>query len=219
MPDQIRSGACMRVARGVALPKGYLLAVLLARRIVRPVLAMALAIAPALAQPAAPATETRQGEPADAGTSDHIPPARWTSTPVRPFPKASDNALTAELASHRGKPVLVNFWASWCPPCREELPDLQRFAVAEKARGLVVLTVAVADQRKTVTDLLWELGVDLPVVFDPYQSISRAWGAFGLPTSVLLDRRHRIRYRAVGVVDWQAEPTREAVAKVMAATR
>jgi thiol-disulfide isomerase/thioredoxin len=171
------------------------------------------------AQSAPPAPDATRSPATAAGEPDAIPPARWDAVPARPFPKANDGALAAALALHRGKPVLVNFWASWCPPCREELPDLQRFANDEKKRGLVVLTVAVADQRKAVADLLRDVGVDLPVVFDPDQSISRAWSAFGLPTSILLDRRHRIRYRAVGVVDWRGEPTREAVAKVIAATR
>jgi thiol-disulfide isomerase/thioredoxin len=189
------------------------------RCIVRLAAACLMAALPALAQSAVPAADAASAAPAASGEPDLVPPARWKVVPPRPFPKARDAALTTALASHRGKPVLINFWASWCPPCREELPDLQRFANDEKTRGLVVLTVAVADQRKAVADLLRDLGVDLPVVFDPDQSISRVWGAYGLPTSVLLDRRHRIRYRALGVVDWQDEPTREAVAKVISATR
>jgi thiol-disulfide isomerase/thioredoxin len=172
--------------------------------------------------PSATAADEGHAPPASGPAAEPaapIPSARWTSTPIRPRPGPDNSPLALALAAHRNRPVLINFWASWCPPCRDELPDLQRFAQAVGPNGLVVLTVAVADRRPAVDAVFRELGVELPVVLDPDQAVSRAWGAFGLPTSVLLDRRHRIRYRALGVVDWQAEPTRQAVAKVMAMTR
>jgi thiol-disulfide isomerase/thioredoxin len=169
---------------------------------VRGVLALALSCA----------TSAFAGEAAEGATA--VPPARWTEVPAKPFPRASNDGLTHALASQRGRPVLVHFWASWCPPCREELPEVQRIATAAPGHGITVITVAVADRKKTVEDLFWELGVDLPVIHDPDQSISRAFGAYGLPTSYLLDRHHRIRFRAVGVVDWHAAPTRRAFDRV-----
>ena len=143
-----------------------------------------------------------------------VPPARWVNTPVKPFPRADDDSLTRLLATHRGQPILINFWATWCPPCRDELPALHHFAATARERGLTVITVAVADQKKAVEDLLWEIDVTLPVVHDPYQSISRAFGAYGLPTSYLLDRKHRVRYRAVGVVNWTDPATLQAIDRV-----
>ncbi|MDZ4254227.1 MAG: TlpA disulfide reductase family protein [Sulfuritalea sp.] len=125
----------------------------------------------------------------------------------RSVPVGADRRLAQLLAQHRGKAVVINFWATWCEPCREEMPGLARLAARWQARGLVVLTVAVADNAKRVDDFLWETLPDkqtLPVLHDREQTISRAWGARVLPTSVVLDRRHRVVLRGMGAIDWDA---------------
>jgi transglutaminase-like putative cysteine protease/thiol-disulfide isomerase/thioredoxin len=130
--------------------------------------------------------------------------AEWLVVPAASPPGADDDALHALLASWKGRPVIINFWASWCEPCREEMPSLQRLARRQPPQGLAVATVAVADQRTTLDRFLAENAVQLPVVDDREQSISRAWGARVLPTTVILDRRHRIRLRAQGTIDWDS---------------
>ena len=129
---------------------------------------------------------------------------------VRPqsLPTASAASLAAALAPFKHRPVLINFWASWCEPCREEMPALHRLAQRYRSQGLGVLTVAVADNDKRAADLIWETAgelPELPVVHDRDQAVSRAWEARMLPTTVVLDRRHRIVLRARGVVDWDAK--------------
>lgn len=124
--------------------------------------------------------------------------------PPRTVPASADRRMAKALAQHKGKPVLVNFWASWCPPCREEMPALARLATRWKGRGFAVLTVAVADNEKLVEDFLWEVSVELPVLHDREQTISRAWGARMLPTTLVLDRRHRIVATGTGAIDWDA---------------
>jgi thiol-disulfide isomerase/thioredoxin len=123
------------------------------------------------------------------------------------LPAAADVRLKQALAQHKGKPVVVNFWATWCEPCREEMPSLARLASRWQAKGLTVLTVAVADNAKRVEDFLWETLPDqqtLPVVHDREQTISRAWGARMLPTTLILNRQHRIVARGMGAIDWDA---------------
>ncbi len=123
------------------------------------------------------------------------------------MPGGADTRLAEMLKAHRGKPVLVNFWATWCEPCREEMPSLGRLAARWQAKGLTVLTVAVADNDKRVTEFLWETLPDkqiLPVLHDREQGISRAWGARMLPATVILDRRHRIVAKGLGAIDWDA---------------
>ena len=123
-----------------------------------------------------------------------------TSPPARP----SDRRLHDLLATSKGKPVLINFWASWCQPCQEEMPSLHRVAKRYRDRGLVVATVAVADNAQNAADFLWANDIELPLLLDPAQGLSIPWGARALPTTVILDRRHRIRLRGQGAIDWDA---------------
>jgi thiol-disulfide isomerase/thioredoxin len=129
--------------------------------------------------------------------------------PVAPrsMPAGDDRRLAQMLAAHKGKAVLVNFWATWCEPCREEMPALARLASRWQVQGLTVLTVAVADNAKRVEDFLWEALPDqqtLPVLHDREQTISRTWEARMLPTTVVLDKQHRIVARGTGAIDWDA---------------
>jgi thiol-disulfide isomerase/thioredoxin len=130
-------------------------------------------------------------------------------TPVKPLapPRTTDARFHQQLAHFKGKPVLLNFWATWCEPCREEMPALHRLAVRGEGFGMKVLTVAVADNAKRVDEFLWEIlppKASLPVVHDREQVISRAWGVTMLPTTLLLDKRHRIVARGHGAIDWDA---------------
>ena len=140
--------------------------------------------------------------------------------PVAPrsMPASDDRRLAQLLERHNGKPVVLNFWATWCEPCREEMPSLARLGTRWQARGLTVLTVAVADNAKRVEDFLWETLPErqtLPVLHDREQTISRAWGARVLPTTVVLDRRHRIVLHGQGAIDWDAPAIDKQLTKLI----
>ena len=121
-----------------------------------------------------------------------------------PLPTIRNARLTEALAQRDGSPVIVNFWASWCEPCRDEMPSLQRLANRWRGRGLTVLTVAVADREQQAGDFLWDIAVILPLLHDPDQAIAKAWGVRTLPTTLVLDSRHRIVARGRGAIDWDA---------------
>lgn len=97
-----------------------------------------------------------------------------------------------EIAAHHGKLVLVNLWATWCPPCREELPLLEQVSRSRRSE-LVIIGIDQGEDPQTVTRTLRRAGVDYPVLLDHDQRYGAAFASVGLPTSILLDRNGRIR--------------------------
>jgi thiol-disulfide isomerase/thioredoxin len=115
------------------------------------------------------------------------------------------------LAELRGRVVLLNFWATWCPPCRAEMPSLQQLAEIYGPEQLVVLAVNVGEGPRRIRQYLQSTGLSLNVLLDPQMEISRAWGASALPTTYLIDAEGRPRQRVRGEMDWSG---REAAALV-----
>ena len=133
-----------------------------------------------------------------------VPAAELVEQPPQRLPAGTRAPLAAFLAEHRNQPLLVNFWASWYEPCRDEMPALQRLDQRWRARGLMVVTVAVADSPARSEAFLKALPGKLPLVQDPEQSIARAWDVPMLPLTVVLDRLHRVVARGRGAIDWDS---------------
>jgi len=104
------------------------------------------------------------------------------------------------LEDYRGKVVLLNFWATWCPPCRREMPALERLYQQLGEQGLVVLAVNQWEDPDHVFAYTGELNVfpSFPILFDPDSSVAERYGVKGLPSTFLLDQDGRLRYRAIG---------------------
>ncbi len=107
------------------------------------------------------------------------------------------------LAELRGKTaVLINFWATWCPPCREEMPTLERLSRSRGGRvqvlGISLDTVNAAKVRAFVR----ELGITFPILLDPDLSVGKLYRVRGLPTSFVLDRDGIVRFREIGFRNW-----------------
>lgn len=102
------------------------------------------------------------------------------------------------LASHLGEVVVVDFWASWCKPCRQELPWLATMQARHAKAGLTVLTVNLDQERPQADKLLATLGVTLPVVYDPDGALAEAHQIEGMPTSLIYDRDGKLRATRVG---------------------
>lgn len=110
------------------------------------------------------------------------------------------------LAQSKNNPVILTFWASWCEPCRDEMPALQRLSERWRSSGLRVITIAVADKPERVSDFLTKVSANLPLVLDPDQIIAQNWGVYMLPATFVLDRQHRIIASSRGAIEWDTAP-------------
>ena len=110
------------------------------------------------------------------------------------FASKSDSGRNVRLSELRGQVVLINFWASWCGPCRQELPLLNKMYTQYRAAGFVLLAVNVDDNRKDADAMLKRLDLRFPILFDSNKSVARLYGVDTMPATLLIDRDGRVRY-------------------------
>ncbi len=122
--------------------------------------------------------------------------------PAPSFRLPSIDGREVSLDSLRGQVVLVNLWASWCPPCLDEMPSLERLHRRLKPEGLVVLGVAADSDKEDVLAVVKKLEVTFPTLQDPEGETERAYRATGYPETFLVDRRGSLRQIYVGPVEW-----------------
>jgi peroxiredoxin len=108
------------------------------------------------------------------------------------------------LSDYRGKVVVVNFWATWCPPCREEMPAMQRAWEQVRDEGIVILAVNIGENEDQIFTFTGNYAVDFPLLMDRDSSAIRQWPIKGLPTSYVIDPAGRVAYRAIGGRAWDA---------------
>lgn len=141
-----------------------------------------------------------------AAAADDLPPLTHALTPIAaPYPapqlKLRDiDGKAHDLAALRGKVVVVNFWATWCPPCRREMPSLERLRQRLAGEGLAVLAVDVGEDADTVFAFTSQLdpAPAFPLLLDSDSKAMRRWQVRGLPTTFVVDADGRVIYRAIG---------------------
>lgn len=114
-------------------------------------------------------------------------PATLTGAPAQSFDVRRTDGRVDSLARYRGRVVLLNLWASWCPPCREEMPALETFAKEQHGR-VVVLGADQGESAATAAAFAREHGVTFPILVDEEQQYGRTYAAVGLPTTVVVGR-------------------------------
>ncbi|MBI5257289.1 MAG: TlpA family protein disulfide reductase [Burkholderiales bacterium] len=124
-----------------------------------------------------------------------------------------------DIAALRDHPLVLNFWASWCEPCRAEMPSLALMAQRHEAEGLRVLTINYQEPERAVRAFLEQLGTDLPVLMDRDGSVTSAWTSRLFPTTVLVARGGRPQRQVLGEVDWGSAEARGWITTLLARSR
>jgi peroxiredoxin len=123
-------------------------------------------------------------------------------TPAPDFSLLALDSSTVRLTSLRGHPVVIAFWATWCKPCKEEMPALAALYQAHRGDGLVFLAVNSGLEKETrVRRFTEQLALPYPILIDRKQKTLTAYAAFGLPLTVFVDTAGFIRYRVQGPID------------------
>ena len=131
--------------------------------------------------------------------------AGFEARAAKPAPELKAHDLTGaakSLANYRGKVVLLNFWASWCPPCLREMPSMERLRLKMAGRPIEIVALASAESAGDVKDFLSKMQLGFPILLDPEGSNTKRWKVFALPTSFLLDAKGRVRYVLTGPTEW-----------------
>ncbi|MFO7262417.1 MAG: TlpA family protein disulfide reductase [Symbiobacteriaceae bacterium] len=124
---------------------------------------------------------------------------------------------TVSLARLRGEPVLLNIWATWCPPCREEMPLLQALHEEYGPRGLRVIGVSI-DARgaeSAIREFVEEYGIGFTILYDPDGRVTRAFRSAGVPETFLIGRNGRVAGRWIGMLKPSDPTIRERIEKAL----
>jgi len=106
----------------------------------------------------------------------------------------------------KGEVLLLNFWATWCPPCRKEIPSMARLHDKYASHGLKIVAVSVDQRREDLVSFMQEYRMPFQVLHDSDSAVSRQYGVFRYPESFLIDRDGKVLKHLIGAVDWMSEP-------------
>ena len=166
-----------------------------------------------------PAAEPKGPGPAKSGRAvdvdaafkqlDLIRPAKLK--PVNDFTLPMPGGKTFRLADYHGKMVFLNFWATWCEPCKEEMPAMERLWQQQKGQGLVLVAVSVDTDTKKVKPYLDEHKLTFPVGLDPKMDLANAYGVRAVPSSFVVDRQGHLTAIALGPREWDNDASHSLI--------
>lgn len=134
------------------------------------------------------------------------------------FTLRNENGQVVALADFRGKVVVLNFWATWCPPCIEEMPSLNRFAEKYADKGVQILGVSVDEDSDAYQEFLAKNRISFLTLRDPSRNSSERYGTFKLPESYVISREGRLLRKVIGAADWMGQEMLTYVDSLLAGT-
>jgi len=135
----------------------------------------------------------------------------WTGGAAPPLALQDLEGRPHALGDYRGKVVLINFWATWCEPCRAEMPSINRLRAALAGQPFAVLAVNLAESEPRIRRFMEQVPLDFPVLLDRDSAAAKAWRTRVLPASFLVGPDGRIRYAVIGEYDWTQDGARKAI--------
>ena len=143
------------------------------------------------------------------------PLVRWSGGATPALELVDLDGATHRLADYRGSAVLVNFWATWCAQCREEMPSIERLRRALDGRRFAVLAVNVGEGARVARDFAEKMPLGFTFLLDRDTRTAKAWGARVLPASFVVGPDGAVRYRYFGALDWSREDVRAAISALI----
>ncbi|HLE20634.1 MAG TPA: TlpA disulfide reductase family protein, partial [Vicinamibacteria bacterium] len=133
------------------------------------------------------------------------------------FTLPSLDGQTVRLSDFRGKKaILLNFWATWCAPCRLEMPTMDKAYQEYKSRGLEILAVNLdAGSNSVVKNFMHELSLSFPALLDPDMEVLRLYRQFSIPATFLIDKQGIVRHRELGYRDWTDPESRKLLEAIV----
>jgi peroxiredoxin len=122
--------------------------------------------------------------------------------PAPDFILQDTNGRTHRLSDYRGKPVIINFWTTWCPPCREELPSMNRAWHQLEHEDIAMLAINMGEDEDTIFIFSADYPTDFPILMDQSGEVIEQWPVKGLPTTYVVAPDGTIAYRAIGSREW-----------------
>ena len=135
--------------------------------------------------------------------------------PAPDFTLKSNSGENVRLAEQRGTVVMLNFWATWCAPCRKEMPLLDELYQRYSDAGFVLYGVNVEQDSAAADKLIADLGVSFPILYDPESKASRAYDVNAMPTTVMVDKDGNVRYVNRGYRAGDEEKYREQIRELI----
>ena len=139
----------------------------------------------------------------------------WAGGPPPPLELKDLSGKLHRLADYRGQTVLINFWATWCEPCRDEMPSIQQLKRKLADKPFVVLAVNVAESENRIHEFLRKMPLDFTILHDRNSEALKAWRVRGLPASFVVAPDGTVRYSQIGEFEWSDEAVVQRMTDLM----
>lgn len=137
---------------------------------------------------------------ADNKKASEKPPMEGLMAPDFTLPTLDGKEM--KLSDYAGKIVFLNIWATWCPPCKEEMPSMQKLYEMMRGRDFVMLTISIDEKKEAVEAFMKEMSLTFPVGLDPQQKVSAQYRITGVPESYIIDKSGMVMHHLIGPGDW-----------------